>query len=129
NVGEAEEMAVRAEAARVIHVVDHELRFAPSFRKFCRLVREGYCGRLQYARVHWAYGNRATPEVAWDWWSDDEKGGGILRAVGSHVIDFLPCCLGEVGAVGATLRTFVTHRPDKETGKPRQVETDDYALL
>ena len=130
NLQEAREMLRRAEDAEVLHVIDHESRFHPPRRRIKELVADGYVGQLRHVIVHLVSGGRADPRrPAWSWWSESDKGGGILGALGSHQIDLLRWWFGEIEAVQGTLETFVKERPDPETGRMRSVETDDYAAF
>ncbi|MGH9258659.1 MAG: Gfo/Idh/MocA family protein, partial [Acidimicrobiales bacterium] len=65
-------------------------------------------------------------EAPWSWWFDASRGGGLLGAVGSHLIDLCRYWTGSevVRAVG-TVRAFVAQRPD-EHGAPRAVTADDF---
>lgn len=58
----------------------------------------------------------------------DGGGGGILGAIGSHVLDLLDFWLGPVAAVGARLTTSIPELPDGD-GVLRPVESDDGADL
>src|SRR5439155_3837424 len=48
------------------------------------------------------------------WVFEAERGGGWLRALGSHVIDFTRWMFGEIDEVSGQLRTAVTERPDAD---------------
>src|SRR6185295_15062784 len=45
-----------------------------------------------------------------DWWSDQSKGGGLLGAFGSHVMDTLRWILGDPARLVADIATFVKER-------------------
>ncbi len=63
----------------------------------------------------------------WSWWYDATRGGGILGAVGSHLIDLCRYWTdSEVVEVGGGAATFIPQRAD-ETRKMRQVTADDFA--
>src|SRR4051812_8193046 len=106
-----------------IALIDHELRFLPSFR--AARERIGDLGGIRYAEVRYASPSRGDRTRGWNWWSDAEKGGGILGAVGSHFIDALRFLGMEIEAVQATLRTIIDERPFD--GGMRLVTSDDFA--
>lgn len=130
DLAEAREIYQRAQAAGIIHLIDHELRFSPTRRKFKELVDQGFLGRLYHVALSQAAGRRADPKQPWDWWSDASKGGGLLGAVGSHQIDQLRWWFGEIEEASGHLETFVRERPLAGTGgKTRLVETDDFCAF
>lgn len=108
-------------------LVDHELRFLPSLQRAQQYVQSGDLGALRHVESTVTGGGRADPNRAWNWWSDEAQGGGLLGAIGSHQIDTLQCLFGPVAAVSGVLNTFVTERPADDG--PRPVTADDYASL
>jgi predicted dehydrogenase len=66
---------------------------------------------------------------AWSWWSERSKGGGILGALGSHLIDSLLWWFGDVEEVGAQLNTFVKRRLLPDGSAWREVTADDDVAL
>ncbi|HEX3579548.1 MAG TPA: Gfo/Idh/MocA family oxidoreductase [Thermoanaerobaculia bacterium] len=106
-----------------IALIDHELRFLPSFR--AARERIGDLGGIRYAEVRYASPSRGDRTRAWNWWSDADQGGGIWGAVGSHFVDALRFLGMEIEAVQATLRTIIDRRPFE--GTMRRVTSDDFA--
>ncbi len=130
NVQEATEMAQAAAGHPDLRcLIDHELRFLPSRRTFQRAVRDGYLGEVLHAEGTYLSDFRLDPEGLWNWWSDRELGGGLLGALGSHVVDSLTWLLGRpVEAVSAQEKTAFVERLDM-AGHLRPVTADDYAAL
>lgn len=124
---EAEQMLAQAEQARVVHVIDHELRFNPNRRRIRALIDEGFIGHPRHALITVVSPVRADPATTWSWWSDLAQGGGVLGAQGSHQIDLLRYWLGEVTAVSGATETFIRERPAGTT--MRTVTSDDFAVL
>jgi predicted dehydrogenase len=106
-----------------ISLIDHELRFLPSFR--AARERIGELGGIRYAEVRYASPSRGDRTRAWNWWADAEQGGGIWGAVGSHFVDALRFLGMEIEAVQATLRTIIDSRPFEND--MREVTSDDFA--
>lgn len=126
NLAEAEEMYERAEAAGIIHLIDHELRFDPTHMKLQQLIAEGYAGGIYHVSIHIATSHRVDPvATTWNWWSQAEKGGGSLGATGSHRIDLLRWWLGEIRSVSGELHTFVERRKVADSDEFRAVTSDD----
>lgn len=124
---EALRMTERARAAGVLALIDHELRFLPARMKMREMIQRGDIGKVRHAKLTLRSDSRADVNRPWDWWSDKTQGGGALGAIGSHVIDGWRWLLGaEVSEVFCNLATHVRQRKD-ESGKMREVTTDDEA--
>ena len=129
NADEARRMTERAQEADVLALIDHELRFLHGRVKMRELVRRGDIGKVRHAKLTFRADARADPNRPWNWWSDRKQGGGALGAIGSHVIDGWRWLLGaEVHEVIGNLATHIRERKD-ESGRVREVTTDDEANL
>ena len=126
NAAEAENLveAGRRNPGRVA-IIDHELRFLPSFREARARIAE--LGGVRYAEVRYASPGRGDRSREWNWWNDAERGGGVWGAVGSHFVDALRYLGLPVEAVQATLKTFIDERPFGNA--TRKVTADDFATV
>ena len=126
NVDEATRLVA---AARKHHdrlaLIDHELRFLPSFRAARERMND--LGGVRYTEVRYASPSRGDRTREWNWWSDADHGGGIWGAVGSHFVDTLRFLGMEIEAVQATLRTIIAERPFENGTRP--VTSDDFASV
>ena len=126
NAAEAEELVAAAgRHPDRITLIDHELRFLPSWREARR--RMGEIGALRYAEVRYASPSRGDRKREWNWWSDAARGGGIWGAVGSHFVDALRYFGSEVEAAQAIMKTTIDRRPLGNTMRP--VTSDDFASV
>jgi predicted dehydrogenase len=128
DVNEAEELAGLAARSERLALVDHQLRWNPCRRKLRELVAAGYIGVPYHVRMDIVVDNPAFLDRPFGWWFQAERGGGVLGALGSHVIDGLQWMFGPVETVRARLKTFVAEREDSE-GRRRNVTADDHAEL
>ena len=133
NAQEAERMLAAAERhPQLVAWVDHELRYEPNRRKVRELIQAGAIGTVQHMELQLkpylrGDGRPQTTAAPWSWWFDASKGGGILGAVGSHLIDLCRFWTGsEVSEVAGRVATFHHQRRDPE-GKERPVTADEYA--
>lgn len=127
DAAEARAMAEAAEAhSDRLALIDHELRFLPSWGEARR--RIGELGAIRWAEVRYASPSRNDPRRAWNWWSDAAQGGGVWGAVGSHYVDAIRWLAGEIESVQATLETFIRERPHAG-GDSRPVTADDFAAV
>jgi predicted dehydrogenase len=92
-----------------LSLIDHELRFLPSWRAARERIAD--IGALRYAEVRYSSPSRADRLRAWNWWNDEKQGGGIWGAVGSHFVDALRYFGFEPEAAQAALHTAIAERP------------------
>ncbi|MFM8394389.1 MAG: Gfo/Idh/MocA family protein, partial [Acidobacteriota bacterium] len=130
NVAEAREMQESAAAhPGQLAIIDHELRFNPTWRRMKELVDAGFLGDLHHVIVNISSGFRHSAQRPWNWWSQRSAGGGLLGALGSHAIDAVRWLFGEIEAVSSTVATMIPTRKDPVSGENRPNETDDYCSL
>jgi predicted dehydrogenase len=126
HAGEAEELVAAAkQRPSQIALIDHELRFLPSWRE--ARARMSEIGEIRYAEVRYASPSRGDRTRAWNWWSDANRGGGIWGAVGSHFVDALRYFGMEIESAQAQIRTIIDRRPFGEG--TREVTSDDFASV
>jgi predicted dehydrogenase len=130
NSQEAARMVAAAKEAGVLALIDHELRFLKSRRTMRSMIRSGAIGPVRHCNYLFRSDYRGVLDRPWDWWSDENMGGGTLGAIGSHAIDSFRWVLGtEVREVGCMLSSHIGERPDKSSGMMRRVTSDDEAKL
>src|SRR6059036_2417096 len=112
--------------------IDHELRYEPNRRRARELIRSGAIGDVRHVELSLkpylrGDGRPQASDAPWSWWYDAARGGGILGAVGSHLIDLCRFWTGsEVVEVGGRAATFVPERYDEQRVR-RPVTADEYA--
>lgn len=126
NASEAEELVVAAEGR--LALLDHQLRWSPWRRRLRELVRDGAIGAVWSARTQMLFGSDQRLNAPYSWWYDAERGGGILGAIASHMLDALQFDLGGIASVRATLDTYVPTRCAAD-GSQRTVTADEHARL
>lgn len=125
NVAEAEKMFEKAREKKLLTLIDHELRFLKGRQKAYEMIRQGQIGKVIHFKQTFRNSSRGTSDVTWNWWSDENAGGGTLGAIGSHAIDTFQWFLGtEITDVFCLLKTNVKQRTDKN-GVERKVTSDD----
>jgi predicted dehydrogenase len=133
NALEAQAMLAAAERRpRQVAWLDHELRYEPNRRKARDLIRAGTIGTVRHIELSLkpylrGDGRPQALGAPWSWWYDATRGGGILGAVGSHLIDLCRYWTdSDVVEVGGGAATFIAQRAD-EARKLRPVTADDFA--
>ncbi|NTU57687.1 MAG: Gfo/Idh/MocA family oxidoreductase [Chlorobiaceae bacterium] len=126
TVEEAERMAAIAATSPGLALIDHQLRFHPSVRCMKQMIESGEIGRVYEVRAVVNLATRNRTDQPWSWWSDASRGGGALRAIGSHLIDLNRFLVGEISEVCCNLSTSIHHRPDPAMqGGSLPVTSDD----
>src|SRR5918995_3972856 len=121
NAAEAGRMVEKAQAAGVLALIDHELRFLNSRRVMRGMLQSGAIGTVRHCNYVFRSDYRGIADRAWDWWSDKAMGGGALGAIGSHVVDSFHWMLSaEVSKALGMLSTHIKQRPDKASGGLRE---------
>ncbi|MGI8687811.1 MAG: Gfo/Idh/MocA family protein [Thermomicrobiales bacterium] len=106
TLAEAVEMRDAAEAAGIIHMINHHMRFGATYAAVHARIAAGYLGTPTVADARVSM-NPADYLRApgWStskpgWFVDAAQGGGILAgSAGPHLFDLLRWCWGEVAAV------------------------------
>jgi predicted dehydrogenase len=112
DADEAATLVDLAAANGTIALCNFEFRFHPIRRLLRELVRTDALGAIEH--VHWTHlssGSR-TPLRRYGWLFDRERGGGWIGAWGSHAVDTLRWCFGEITEVDAHPRIDIPERPD-----------------
>ena len=129
---EAERMVATARRSPGVARIDHELRYEPNRRKARELIQSGAIGEpLHLELLLKPYlrgdGRPQAFDAPWSWWYDAGRGGGILGAVGSHLIDLCRFWTGsEVVDVSGRAATIVAERADAQRVR-HPVTADEYA--
>ncbi|HEX4633850.1 MAG TPA: Gfo/Idh/MocA family oxidoreductase [Gemmatimonadales bacterium] len=117
---------------RQIAWMDHELRYEPNRKKIRELIKSGAIGEVRHIEMALrpylrGDGRPQAINAPWNWWYDAGKGGGLLGAVGSHLIDQCRFWTGsEVVSVAGVTETFTRRRND-EAGHPHPVTADEFS--
>jgi predicted dehydrogenase len=126
TVEEAERMTALAGRSPGLALIDHQLRYHPSVRSMKQMIDGGDIGKVYEVRAVVNLATRNRTDQQWSWWSDASKGGGALRAIGSHLIDLNRFLVGEISEVCCNLSTAIAQRPDPGSpGSSLQVTSDD----
>jgi predicted dehydrogenase len=125
DFSEARQMKAAADHTASVAMVDFEFRYVPARAYLADLVRDGFVGEIRMAEFVAHLGQRSEPgDRPFDWWSEESKGGGLLGAFGSHVMDTFCWILGKPKRLVADLATFV-----KERDGQKVTSDDGYAVL
>jgi predicted dehydrogenase len=125
---QAQRMWQAAEAAGIVHGVNFNYRKVPAVQCIKRLIDSGRIGDIRQFRAAYLqdWGNDTRIPRSWKFQASS-AGGGVLIAVGCHVIDLARYLVGELERVAATTEIWIKERPVPTSSlafKPVQEETD-----
>lgn len=125
DVNEAATMFEMAMKAGVVGVVGFQFRMEPGIRALKKEIEKGVIGRILHVDVVWMTEGGARASMPWSWRHDAKQGGGVLGALGCHVIDYLQWMLNaRTETVFARGRIAVSSRRDA-CGLDRDVTAED----
>ena len=125
DVSQAQDLVQRAEGRAAW--IDHELRWSPHLRELRRRCFEGLIGEPLHLRAHMHLPTAGFRDKPFGWWFQAERGGGVLGALGSHLVDLCRWIGGEIDAARGSLQVVVPQRQDAE-GALHEVSADEHAL-
>ena len=109
---EAREMYETAEAAGIVHYVNHNYRRCPAVMLAKRLIDDGTIGRIFHWRGAYLQDWIVDPNFPLTWHLRKETAGtGPHGDLNSHSIDLARFLVGDIKAVSAMMTTFVKERP------------------
>jgi predicted dehydrogenase len=124
DASETKEMCRLAEEAGVLNIANLENRFDPARSRLRELVWEGQAGNPENFQCTYIMNISRVPLRPYGWLFDADRGGGWLRSIGSHQIDFFRWMFGDVVDAIGYLRTAIRERPDA-AGKLHRCTADD----
>lgn len=105
-------------------------RFFPATMHARALVAEGFLGQPLSFRAAYLHSGSADPEAPLKWKLSADAGGGVLRDLGSHVLDLLTWTLGPVVEVQAVSDIAYRDRPDETDPSVRRVvDAEDNIII
>ncbi|MGL4647979.1 MAG: Gfo/Idh/MocA family protein, partial [Caldilineaceae bacterium] len=129
SVADAEAMFAAAQAAPgQLAIIDHELRFHPMRMQLRQMLKENAVGTVLRVDMVRLGSERLNANTPYSWWANEERGGGMLGATGSHLIDTARWLVGRFEAVAGQLQIGHHLRNDAE-GRRQQVTADDHAEM
>jgi predicted dehydrogenase len=112
NYAEAKEMYEAAEKAGVLHYLNHNYRRTPAITFAKQLISEGKIGQIFHWRGTYLQDWITDPSFPLTWHLQKKfAGAGPHYDLNSHSVDLARYLVGEIKAVSAMMKTFVTERP------------------
>lgn len=136
NAKEAEAMAAAARTAGKVLMISQNQRFTPEAQYLKRRVEEGELGDIYFVRTGWRrpmgmfpspVSRRATGIVDRNWFNQRAMGGGVLRDLGSHMLDLSLWLLGFPQVSEILSANYAMFTPDHAAAYGRRADAEDLA--
>ncbi|WAA10084.1 Gfo/Idh/MocA family protein [Fervidibacillus albus] len=130
NKEEAIAMCAAQKKAKKFGFINHEWRFLPARLKVKEIIEKGTLGTVHHIRYIASYPLYSSlTSRKWGWLGDREKGGGMLGAIGSHMIDSLYWwTASEFAEVFANLFSHVPEFRDEQGAIERRTADDGFQV-
>ena len=107
-----------------------QYRFFPATLQAKRMIDEGFLGPITHFRGCYLHSGSVDPKKAVNWKSTAAAGGGVIRDLGSHILDLLGSLIGPFKAVHCTSRIWAAERPSLDKpGTMMKVDVEDAAIM
>jgi predicted dehydrogenase len=117
TAAEAKTMLDAVEAAGVTHMVAFNYRHTPAVALARKIIEEGRIGTILNFRGTYLQDWSADPNGPLSWrFQKKIAGSGAVGDIATHVVDMARYLVGEIAAVNAVTRTYVTERPVQNSG-------------
>ena len=113
---------------RLSVAVNFEYRAVPFFIQTQNMLMQNYIGKPWLIKLDWLMSSRANTNRPWNWYSDIEKGGGVIGALGTHAIDILHWLIGPTETISGMISTSIKERPILKEKKLMPVSSEDICL-
>ena len=130
SLREADELAGLLEGYRGVAQVALQYRFFPATLRAKQLIEEGFIGPVTHFRGCYLHSGSVDPNKPVNWKSTTAGGGGVIRDLGSHILDLLTWLTGPMSEVCCASRIWSPRRPSlDEPGKTIDIDVEDAAAM
>lgn len=137
---QAKQMLAAVEKNNVLHMINHNYRFAPAVQFARNLIKSGRLGRIYHIRATYLQDWIMDPQFPLVWrLSKEACGSGAHGDLAAHSIDLARFLVGEFKEVSGLMETFIKERPLVEgssglsgsasSSKTGPVHVDDASLF
>ncbi len=131
NAYEAKQLYRLVQTKNVVGAISHEFRYLPNRLYIHDLIQNGKIGNLREVHLHQFFGFAArkdNPKYGWLW--NSLYDGGILGALGSHLVDWMRFTMkNEIKRVAGQISTRTPMRMGTDEKLHRVSADDGFAIL
>lgn len=131
HTAESEEMISASELAKKLGLINHEFRFLPARTKVKEILDSGSVGQILHVRYLCSFASyTALVTRSRGWLGQEDKGGGMLGAIGSHMTDSLQWWMNsQFKEVIAQLPTHVPVFKDENGNVENRTADDAFQVI
>ena len=128
NSEEVKELQRNALKRNLKIAVDYEYRAVPLFMQAKRIINEKKLDEPYFVKLDWLMSSRANPDRPWNWYSDEDSGGGVLGALGTHAFDMIHWLIGPTHSLSAINSTSIKQRFCTQSKTTKKVTSEDVSI-
>jgi predicted dehydrogenase len=131
HTSESEEMISAKTQVNKLGLINHEFRFLPARTKVKEILEEGQLGQILHVRYLCSFASYTTLVTRnRGWLGQEDKGGGMLGAIGSHMTDSLQWWMNSpFKEVFAQLPTHVPTQTDENGVVENRTADDAFQII
>ena len=130
SLAEAEELEKLLPGYQGTAQVCLQYRFFPATMRAKQLMDDGFTGPVTHFRAVYLHSGSVDEKRAVNWKSTAAGGGGVIRDLGSHVVDLMWWLLGPFESLNCVSRIWAKKRPSAENpGAMVDVDVEDAAVM
>ncbi len=130
SLQEADELAAMLPTYGGTAQVALQYRFLPATLRAKQLVQGGLLGPVTHFRAAYLHSGSVDPEKPVNWKSTAAGGGGVIKDLGSHILDLLWWLIGPFESVNCISRIWAAERPSPKGLRSRtKVDVEDAAAM
>ena len=107
-----------------------QCRYFPPVLRAKELIEEGFLGPVTHFRAVYLHGGSIDPDKPVNWKSTAAAGGGVIRDLGSHILDVLAWLIGPFQSANCIGRIWAKARPNKDKpGEMMAIDVEEAAAI
>jgi len=128
NSNEVKELQRNALQRNLKIAVNYEYRAVPLFMQAKQIINKKKLDEPYFVKLDWLMSSRANPDRPWNWYSDENSGGGVLGALGTHAFDMIHWLIGPTHSISAINSTSIKERYCPQSKTTKTVTSEDVSI-
>lgn len=130
SLKEADDLTAMLPSYKGVAQVALQYRFFPATIRAKQLIDQGFLGPITHFRACYLHSGSVDPGKAVNWKSTAAAGGGVIRDLGSHILDLLWHLIGPFSSAFAVSRIWAGQRPSLDKpGTMMTIDAEDAAAI
>jgi predicted dehydrogenase len=130
SLQEAQKLESLLENYRGVAQMMLQYRFFPATLLAKQMIQQGFVGKVTHFRGAYLHSGSVDPSRPVNWKSTGAAGGGVIRDLGSHVIDLLDWLIGPMSEAQCISRIWAAERPSlQDPTKKVTIDVEDAGIV